>query len=313
TWRRSTTSGGSLRGAPVGWSNPPIPWRELEQRLSWQPADPGLGGRPAGMDGGDSPAWSRKRQPYQPTVTRTDSAQEWYELHCHSNFSFLDGASHPEELIEQAALLGINGVALTDHDGMYGVVRFAEAAAASAVGTLFGAELSLGLSAPQNGIPDPEGRHLLVLARDRHGYASLSRAISHAQLAGGEKGRPTYDPEALGADAGGSWLVLTGCRKGLVPAALATAGPTAAAGELDRLVALFGGDNVAVELTDHGNPTDSRRNDALAALAEHAGLPTVATNNVHYATPRGARLAAALAAVRARRGLDELDGWLPAA
>jgi error-prone DNA polymerase len=374
----------------VGWNNPPIPWRDLEQRLSWhqaapqptgtqptdpqptgpqptgpqptgpqptgpqptdpqptgpqptgpQPTDPQPTGpqptgpqptgtqptgpqpgdrrprpddRPRGVDGGDSPAWSRKRQPYQPTVTRAEVPQEWYELHCHSNFSFLDGASHPEELIEQAARLGVNGVALTDHDGMYGVVRFAEAAAASAVGTLFGAELSLDLSGPQNGVPDPEGRHLLALARDRHGYASLCRAISRAQIAGGQKGRPVYDLEALAADAAGRWLVLTGCRKGLVPAALATAGPDAAARELDRLVALFGRDHVAVELTDHGNPTDSRRNDALAALAGAAALPTVATNNVHYATPRGARLAAALAAVRARRGLDELDGWLPAA
>ena len=301
------------RGAAVGWNNPPIPWRELEQRLSWQPADPGLGGRPAGMDGGDSPAWSRKREPYRQSVTRDLTAAPWYELHCHSNFSFLDGASHPEELIEQAARLGVNGVALTDHDGMYGVVRFAEAAAASEVGTLFGAELSLELSTPQNGVPDPEGRHLLVLARDRYGYASLSSAISRAQFDGGEKGRPVYDLAALGAAADNRWLVLTGCRKGLVPAALATGGPDAAAGELDRLVALFGRDNVAVELTDHGNPTDTRRNDALAGLAQRCGLPTVATNNVHYATPRGARLACALAAVRARRGLDELDGWLPAA
>ena len=301
------------RGAAVGWNNPPIPWRELEQRLSWQPADPGLGGRPAGMDGGDSPAWSRKREPYRQSVTRDLTADPWYELHCHSNFSFLDGASHPEELIEQAARLGVNGVALTDHDGMYGVVRFAEAAAASEVGTLFGAELSLELSTPQNGVPDPEGRHLLVLARDRYGYASLSSAISRAQFDGGEKGRPVYDLAALGAAADNRWLVLTGCRKGLVPAALATGGPDAAAGELDRLVALFGRDNVAVELTDHGNPTDTRRNDALAGLAQRCGLPTVATNNVHYATPRGARLACALAAVRARRGLDELDGWLPAA
>src|SRR5262249_47313231 len=137
--------------------------------------DPGPGGRPAGMDGGDSPAASRKREPYQPKVSRDTTADPWYELHCHSNFSFLDGASHPEELVEQAARLGTHGVALTDHDGLYGVVRFAEAAAASGVGTLFGAELSLDLTAPQGGMPDPEGRHLLALARDENGYRALSR------------------------------------------------------------------------------------------------------------------------------------------
>ncbi|HET9519069.1 MAG TPA: error-prone DNA polymerase, partial [Actinoplanes sp.] len=108
-------------------------------------------------------------------------------------------------------------------------------------------------------------------------------------------------------------LVLTGCRKGSVPKALAEGGGRAAAHELDRLTALFGVDNVAVELTDHGDPYDADRNDALAELARARQLPTVATNNVHYATPGRRRLATALAAVRARRSLDEMDGWLPAA
>jgi error-prone DNA polymerase len=297
----------------MGWNNPAIPWRELERRLSWQPSDPELDGRPAGMDGGDSPAWSRKRQPYQATVTRDTTAEPWFELHCHSNFSFLDGASHPEELIEQAARLGVSGVGLTDHDGMYGVVRFAEAARATGMRTLYGAELSLGLTEPQNGVADPEGLHLLVLARDRDGYRTLSRAISKAQLDGHEKGRPVYDLADVAGNAEDRWLVLTGCRKGLVPAVLASAGPDAAARELDRLIGLFGRRNVAVELIDHGNPTDTRRNDILAGLAASAGVLAVATNNVHYATPGDARLAAALAAIRARRGLDELDGWLPAA
>ncbi len=66
------------------------------------------------------------------------------ELHCHSNFSFLDGASHPEELAEEAARLGMAGLAITDHDGFYGVVRFAEAARVVDLPTVFGAELTLG-------------------------------------------------------------------------------------------------------------------------------------------------------------------------
>jgi error-prone DNA polymerase len=112
-------------------------------------------------------------------------------------------------------------------------------------------------------------------------------------------------------------MVLTGCRKGLVRQALRPAGArqvdaAAAAKELDRLVALFGPDRVVVELVDHGDPTASLDNDALAALAAAAGLATVATGNVHYAAPRRHKLACALAAVRARRCLDEMDGWLPA-
>jgi error-prone DNA polymerase len=301
----------------VGWNNPPVRWAELERLLSTR--DDGRapvrhGDSPVPGDGSDSPAWTRRRRAFESSVCRDARVTTPYvELHCHSNFSFLDGASHPEELAEEAARLGVEALALTDHDGMYGVVRFAEAAAAVGVGTVFGAELSLDLPAPQNGVADPRGGHLLVLARDVTGYRRLCRAISEAQLAGGEKGRPAYRVERLAELAAGRWLVLTGCRKGAVPAALSSGGPDAAAAELDRLLALFGRDNVAVELWDHGHPLDSDRNDALAALGAAAGVAVVATNNVHYATPARSRLAAALAAVRARRSLDEMDGWLPPA
>ena len=107
--------------------------------------------------------------------------------------------------------------------------------------------------------------------------------------------------------------MLTGCRKGTVPAALMRDGPAAAKRELARLVDAFGRDRVLVELWDHGDPLDRHRNDALAEVATSAGVDVVATNNVHYATPRQRPLATALAAVRARRSLDEIDGWLPAA
>ena len=118
------------------------------------------------------------------------------ELHCHSNFSFLDGASHPEELVEEAVRLGLAALALTDHDGFYGVVRFAEAARVVGLPTVFGAELTLGATRPQGGVADPEGAHLVVLARDPEGYARLARAISTGQRAG-EKGAPRLDLETL--------------------------------------------------------------------------------------------------------------------
>jgi error-prone DNA polymerase len=235
------------------------------------------------------------------------------ELHCHSNFSFLDGASHPEELVEEAARLRLDAIAITDHDGMYGVVRFTEAARELGVRTVFGAELSLGLTAPQNGIPDPEGEHLLVLAREPEGYRRLSRVISDAQLAGKEKGRPVYDLDVVAAAAGGHWVVLTGCRKAAVRRALEREGPDAAETQLRRLTKLFGADHVIVELTANGLAEDTERNDELASLAVAHGLDTVATTAAHYATPSRHRLATALAAIRARRSLDEMDGWLPAA
>ncbi|MBO0868532.1 MAG: error-prone DNA polymerase [Micromonosporaceae bacterium] len=298
----------------MGWDNPDLPWSEFERRLSGRapivvdPVTTDYG------DGSDSPAWTRKRARYEaPTLVRQKSTVDYVELHCHTNFSFLDGASQPEDLAEEAVKLGLSGLAVTDHDGFYGVVRFSAAARGNGLPTIFGAELSLDLPRPQNGEPDPVGRHLLVLARGREGYARLARTISLAQIAGKQKGRPVYDLEKVAADLRDHVLVLTGCRKGHVPAALAGSGPAAAARELDRLVALFGAESVAVELTRHGNPDDDERCDALADLAATAGLSTVATGNVHYAKPGDHRLAAALAAVRARRSLDEIDGWLPAA
>src|SRR5881227_1910794 len=130
----------------MGWGNPPITWPELEARLS----DGRPRNQPHGGDGGDSPAWSYKRQPYQPPplpdpASRRRGSVAYAELHCHSNFSFLDGASHPEELVEEAARLGLEALAITDHDGMYGVVRFAQAAHAVGMPTIFGAELTLDL------------------------------------------------------------------------------------------------------------------------------------------------------------------------
>ena len=247
------------------------------------------------------------------------------ELHCHSNFSFLDGASHPEELVERAAELELDAIALTDHDGMYGVARFAEAGRELGVHTAYGTELSLGLSAPQNGVADPEGEHLLLLARNPGGYRKLCKAISIGQLdareddvvdpatSRSEKGRPRYDLERVAAEVRGDCAVLTGCRKGAVRRALWHEGPLAASREMRRLVSLFGPDQVYVELIEHGTQLDALHNELLVDLAEDLELPVVASNAVHYARRERGRLAEVLAAVRARRSLDDMAGWLPPA
>ncbi|WP_305786300.1 error-prone DNA polymerase [Symbioplanes lichenis] len=299
----------------MSFHNPDISWGELESKLTGKRHLHVVDPLAVDGDGGDSPAWSRKRQPYEaPAFVKKATAEPYAELHCHSNFSFLDGASHPEELAEEAARLGLTGLAVTDHDGFYGVVRFSQAARELGLPTIFGAELSLGLTKPQNGAADPEGTHLLALAHGTEGYARLARTISRAQLDGGEKGRPAYKSlEELAEVLRDHVLVLTGCRKGSVPQALAQNGVEAAAYELDRLIDLFDRANVVVELTAHGNPDDDDRNDVLYELARSRRVEVVATGNVHYATPGRRRLATTLAAVRARRSLDEMDGWLPAA
>ena len=296
----------------MGWHNPPLSWSDLERTLSGEESPPTPpGAEPRGQRTDPGPV-SRRRKRTPPTaIARPEDAVPYAELHAHSSYSFLDGASSPEDLLAEADRLGLTALALTDHDGFYGAARFAEVAdlMESPLQTVFGAELSLDLPAPQRGSADPAGEHLLVLARGMEGYHRLSGAISAAQLRGGEKGRPVYDLDDLAARAGGHWTILTGCRKGAVRRGL-EAGDAAA--PLRSLIDLFGADNVAVELFDHGDPLDTRRNDTLADHARQMRLPVVATNNVHYATPAQAPLAEAVAAVRAVRSMDELDGWLPA-
>src|SRR5258707_14778156 len=124
----------------MGFNTRDIRWRDFERRLSW---------------GGREP----KPEPPPRRIPRPRRSGEggWAELHCHSSYSFLDGASSPRELVDEAIRLGVEAVAVTDHDGMYGAVQLKEAAKGTGVGTIFGAELSLDLPAKQGG-PDPGGR-----------------------------------------------------------------------------------------------------------------------------------------------------------
>jgi error-prone DNA polymerase len=295
----------------MGWGNGPPSWAEMERVLNGKPRRAGMPLAEPPVDGGDSPAFSRRRGAYQPPDDRRPAGTSipYAELHAHSAYSFLDGASTPEELVEEAVRLDLRAIALTDHDGLYGVVRFAEAAQELDMRTVFGAELSLGTGARTEDA-DPPGPHLLVLARGTEGYRRLSRQLAAAQLAGGEKGKPRYDFDALTEAAGGHWHILTGCRKGHVRQALSAGGPDAAAKALADLVDRFGRDRVTIELTHHGHPLDDERNAALAELAPRFGVGLVATTAAHFAQPSRGRLAMAMGAIRARHSLDEAAGFL---
>lgn len=312
----------------MGWNNGPPTWSEMERVLSGRaPAD----GRPGDTfappypqdpyfpndgvpDGGDGPAWSRKRDAYHAdeSIRRVASKVAFAELHAHSAYSFLDGASMPEAMVEEAQRLDLKALALTDHDGFYGIVRFAEAAREFGMPTVFGAELSLQHDAARTGVNDPPGEHLLVLARGADGYRGLSRTIADAHMSGGEKGILRYDVDALSEASSNQWLIMTGCRKGSVRRALERGGLPAARKALGELTERFGIDNVVVELTSYGQADDEERNATLAALAAGAGLSTVATTGAHFSGPHRRRLAMAMAAVRARTDIETIAGWLPA-
>jgi error-prone DNA polymerase len=199
---------------------------------------------------------------------------------------------------------------LTDHQGFYGVVKFARAAKEAGLPALYGTELALGAAYPRDRVVDPDGDHLVVLAKNPQGYAALSSLVAKGHLRGGEKGRFQLTLDDLAAASQGNFLVLTGCRKGPLNRALLAEGPRAAQRELAHLVEVLGKECLVVECFDHGDPLDEARNEALSLLAVSRGVPAVATGNVHYATKAQARLGAVVAAVRCRSTLDEIDGHL---
>ena len=209
---------------------------------------------------------------------------EYAELHAWSNFSFLQGGSHPEELVERAAELNLAAIALTDRDGLYGTVRFASCARKRGISAIIGGELTF-----------EDGAHLVLLVENERGYANLCRLISAAQMRG-SKGDARLRIEDLEACNGGL-IALSGGPCGRVERALAQRGLREAAKEAQRLAAIFH-DRFYLELQQHLTAEETQRNLQLVRIAQRCRLPYVATNATVYATGDDALVADVLACVR---------------
>ncbi len=224
----------------------------------------------------------------------------YVELHCHSGFSFLDGASHPEELVLRAAELGYPALALTDHNGLYGSMEFAQAAHRVNLQPITGAEVTLRDCFA--GVDEPEaGHHVTLLAETPQGYANLSRLLTEAHM-GSERGDPRLPLDALLTRSEGL-ILLTGCAKSPVSAALDSSVVDAEA-LMGRFVSAFGPGGVFVELQDNAVKGDRARNKGLGRLAGRMGLGVVATGKVHYHRPERHRLQDVLVSIRTRATLD---------
>ena len=228
----------------------------------------------------------------------------YVELHCHSGFSFLDGASHPQELAVRAVELGYPALALTDHNGLYGSMEFAHAAKRANLQPITGAEVTLRECFP--GFEEPEhGHHVTLLAETPQGYANLCRLLTETHM-GSERGDARLPlPSLLELSEG--LILLTGCGKSPVAAALASS--VAEAEQMTRRLAdAFGPGSVFVELQDNAVKGDTARNKALARLAGRMGLGVVATGNVHYHRPERHRLQDVLVSIKNRATLDGAHG-----
>src|SRR4051794_20491922 len=213
----------------------------------------------------------------------------YVELHAHSAYSFLDGASRPEELAARAAELGYDALALTDHDGVYGSLEFAHAAKHHGVRAITGAEVTL-----------EGGAHVTLLVETPAGYANLCRLLTEAHAGTRPKEGADPVPPALPLDSllehNDGLVCLSGCARN----GLALRNPNAAA----RLAQALGRDRFLVELQRPYERGDARRLAALRDLAASLGLDTVATGDPHAHHPRRLPLQDVLVAVRNRTSLD---------
>lgn len=214
----------------------------------------------------------------------------YVELHLHSCWSLREGASKPEELLATASALGYDRLALTDHDALYGSMEFAQQAHEIGIQPITGAEITL-----------TDGSHLTVLAETVEGYRNLCRILSLAHAAG--RDTPHTDRETFFAHSAGL-IVLSGCREGEI-ARLVDSGAMRAAEVVAREYSeRFGPDQFFLEIQHHDIHGDSARVTSLLDLASRTGIPTVATNNVHYHVRARHRLNDVLVAIRHRRTLD---------
>jgi len=214
----------------------------------------------------------------------------YVELHAHSAYSFLDGASLPEDLAIRAAELGYGALALTDHDGVYGSLEFAQAAKAFGVRPITGAEVTLA-----------DGSHVTLLVESAAGYANLCRLLTaaHAGTRVPGKERELLEPaleQSLLEDLNNGLVCLSGCARH----GLAVRNPNAAA----RLARAFGPERFFVELQRPFERGDAARNAVLRELAEALGVATVATGDVHAHDRRLTVLQDVLVAVKNRTSLD---------
>ncbi len=230
------------------------------------------------------------------------------ELHCHSNYSFQEGASSVEDLLVRAQELGYRALALTDHDNLCGAMHFAQVASSLGIQPITGAELTLKEPAPvetaKGSTPAEAGEsHLTFLAETHEGYANLSNLVSYAYLTG-ERRDPALDPTLLPEHATGL-VLLTGCRQGRLSSLVSEGRQAEAEDQLRQYLGWWGTDNVFVELQHNLVQGDTLRARRLIELADKLGVGTVATNNVHYHTPERHRLQDTLVAIQHNRSLEE--------
>ena len=243
---------------------------------------------------------------------------EYVELHCASAFSFLDGGSQPETLMERAAQLGMPALALADRNGLYGAARFHTAGVRCGVRAHIGAEISVrsfgNMLTPPAWLPhqhpDPPPR-LLLLCTSQTGYQNLCQLITRFKMRETTKAEGAAMLEDIEEFSAGL-ICLTGGDEGPLAAALTHGGSDAARKIADRLKTIFGPAHLYLELQRHGRRDQECRNQALLSLATSMRLPVIASNGVRHATEADREIFDVLTVIRNHTTLDTAGRLLAA-
>jgi DNA polymerase-3 subunit alpha len=230
--------------------------------------------------------------------------QPFVHLHVHSEYSILDGACRIPELAARAGELEMPAVSLTDHGSLAGAVELFREAGKHGVKPLVGCEVYV---ADDRRAQAKGYAHLTLLAETNEGYSNLIKLASLGYLEGYYY-KPRVDWELLERHADGI-VALSGCLSGRVSKALLENRSNDAAADLDRFVQIFGRDDVYVELQNAGLEQQQRINPQLVELAEKAGLPVVATGDVHYLRHEDARAHEALLCIQSGDSLRNPNRW----
>lgn len=222
----------------------------------------------------------------------------YIELHSHSYYSLLDGVPTPEELVKQAVKWEMPAIALTDHNGLYGIPRFWEASQKAGIKAIIGCEITL----------DNKCGHLTLLAENQIGYSNLCRLItlSHHK---GKKGEALLQESTLIENSAGL-IALSGCRKSSIVQALISRDYQTAIHTASRYSEIFGQDCFFLEMQNHHERNDYYINEQISNLSNKLRLPSVATGNVHYLTSEDAPLHDILTCIRYRLPLEHAISYL---
>jgi DNA polymerase III subunit alpha len=203
-------------------------------------------------------------------------------LHVHTEYSILDGACRIDDVLDSAAQMGMESLAITDHGVMYGALSFYEKALERGIRPIIGSEVYLAPRSrlDRNGGLEEQPYHLVLLALNNEGYLNLMRIVTIG-FTEGFYYRPRVDREVLRENHTGL-VALSACLKGEVQKLLLRGDRDEAGAAVDRYLEIFGDGNFYLELMDHGIPEQSEVNPLLVDLAGQKGLPLVATNDVHY-------------------------------